>query len=375
MSKNPLLDLQIHGQSVWLDYLSRDLIQSGQLERLVAEDGLRGLTSNPTIFHGAITGSQTYDDEVHALSSAGMPAPDIFETLAVRDIVAACDVLEGVYDTSDGADGFVSLEVSPHLAHDTDGTVEEARRLAASVDRPNLMIKVPATDAGLPAIKTLLSEGICVNITLIFAQGVYAQVAETYLQALEVRADRGQSLDTVSSVASTFVSRIDTAVDDELVKCIEQASANAEEARVLLGKVAVANSRAVYKIFTEMFSTERFEALAAQGARRQRPLWASTSTKNPDYPATLYVDELIGSDTVNTMPENTMGEFREHGDVSETLSEDLDYWMGVLDRVEALGIDLEEIMDDLRVDGLQKFSDSYDELLRDLAVKAAALVP
>ena len=375
MSKNPLLDLQIHGQRVWLDYLSRDLIQSGQLERLVAEDGLRGLTSNPTIFHGAITGSRTYDDEVHALSSAGMPAPDIFETLAVRDIVAACDVLEGVYDTSDGADGFVSLEVSPHLAHDTDGTVEEARRLAASVDRPNLMIKVPATDAGLPAIKTLLSEGVCVNITLIFAQGVYAQVAETYLQALEVRADRGQSLDAVSSVASTFVSRIDTAVDDELVKCIEQASANAGEARMLLGKVAVANSRAVYKIFTEMFSTERFEALAAQGARRQRPLWASTSTKNPDYPATLYVDELIGSDTVNTMPENTMGEFREHGDVSETLSENLDYWMGVLDRVEALGIDLEEIMDDLRVDGLQKFSDSYDELLRDLAVTAAALVP
>ena len=375
MSKNPLLYLQIHGQSVWLDYLSRDLIQSGQLERLVAEDGLRGLTSNPTIFHGAITGSQTYDDEVHALSSAGMPAPDIFETLAVRDIVAACDVLEGVYDTSDGADGFVSLEVSPHLAHDTDGTVEEARWLAASVDRPNLMIKVPATDAGLPAIKTLLSEGVCVNITLIFAQGVYAQVAETYLQALEVRADRGQSLDAVSSVASTFVSRIDTAVDDELVKCIEQASANAGEARMLLGKGAVANSRAVYKIFTEMFSTERFEALAAQGARRQRPLWASTSTKNPDYPATLYVDELIGSDTVNTMPENTMGEFREHGDVSETLSENLDYWMGVLDRVEALGIDLEEIMDDLRVDGLQKFSDSYDELLRDLAVKAAALVP
>ena len=375
MSKNPLLDLQIHGQSVWLDYLSRDLIQSGQLERLVAEDGLRGLTSNPTIFHGAITGSRTYDDEVHALSSAGMPAPDIFETLAVRDIVGACDVLEGVYDTSDGADGCVSLEVSPHLAHDTDGTVEEARRLAASVDRPNLMIKVPATDAGLPAIKTLLSEGICVNITLIFAQGVYAQVAETYLQALEVRADRGQSLDAVSSVASTFVSRIDTAVDDELVKCIEQASANAGEARMLLGKVAGANSRAVYKIFTEMFSTERFEALAAQGARRQRPLWASTSTKNPDYPATLYVDELIGSDTVNTMPENTMGEFREHGDVSETLSENLDYWMGVLDRVEALGIDLEEIMEDLRVDGLQKFSDSYDELLRDLAVKAAALVP
>ena len=375
MSKNPLLDLQIHGQSVWLDYLSRDLIQSGQLERLVAEDGLRGLTSNPTIFHGAITGSRTYDVEVHALSSAGRPAPDIFEMLAVRDIVAACDVLEGVYDTSDGADGFVSLEVSPHLAHDTDGTVEEARRLAASVDRPNLMIKVPATDAGLPAIKTLLSEGICVNITLIFAQDVYAQVAETYLQALEVRADRGQSLDAVSSVASTFVSRIDTAVDDELVKCIEQASANAGEARMLLGKVAVANSRAVYKIVTEMFSTERFEALAAQVARRQRPLWASTSTKNPDYPATLYVDELNGSDTVNTMPENTMGEFREHGDVSETLSENLDYWMGVLDRVEALGIDLEEIMDDLRVDGLQKFSDSYDELLRDLAVKAAALVP
>ena len=375
MSKNPLLDLQIHGQSVWLDYLSRDLIQSGQLERLVAEDGLRGLTSNPTIFHGAITGSRTYDDEVHALSSGGMAVPDIFETLAVRDIVAACDVLKGVYDTSGGADGFVSLEVSPHLAHDTDGTVEEARRLAAAVDRPNLMIKVPATDAGLPAIKTLLSEGVCVNITLIFAQGVYTQVAEIYLQALEVRASRGQSLDAVSSVASTFVSRIDTAVDDELVKSIEQASGNAEEARMLLGKVAVANSRAVYKMFTEIFSTERFEALAAQGARQQRPLWASTSTKNPAYPATLYVDELIGPDTVYTMPENTMDEFREHGDVTATLGENLDYWMDVLDRVEALGIDLEEIMDDLRVDGLKKFSDSYDELLRDLAAKAAALVP
>jgi transaldolase len=208
-----------------------------------------------------------------------------------------------------------------------------------------------------------------VNITLIFAQGVYTQVAEIYLQALEVRASRGQSLDAVSSVASTFVSRIDTAVDDELVKSIEQASGNAEEARMLLGKVAVANSRAVYKMFTEIFSTERFEA------RQQRPLWASTSTKNPAYPATLYVDELIGPDTVNTMPENTMDEFREHGDVTATLGENLDYWMDVLDRVEALGIDLEEIMDDLRVDGLKKFSDSYDELLRDLAAKAAALVP
>ena len=216
---------------------------------------------------------------------------------------------------------------------------------------------------------------VCVNITLIFAQGVYTQVAEIYLQALEVRASRGQSLDAVSSVASTFVSRIDTAVDDELVKSIEQASGNAEEARMLLGKVAVANSRAVYKMFTEIFSTERFEALAAQGARQQRPLWASTSTKNPAYPATLYVDELIGPDTVNTMPENTMDEFREHGDVTATLGENLDYWMDVLDRVEALGIDLEEIMDDLRVDGLKKFSDSYDELLRDLAAKAAALVP
>ena len=373
MSKNPLLDLQVHGQSVWLDYLSRDLIQSGQLERLVAEDGLRGLTSNPTIFHGAITGSRTYDNEVHALSSAGMAARDIFETLAVRDIVAACDVLKGVYDTSNGADGFVSLEVSPHLAHDTDGTVEEARRLAAAVDRQNLMIKVPATDAGLPAIKTLLSEGVCVNITLIFAQGVYAQVAETYLQALEVRASRGQSLGDVSSVASTFVSRIDTAVDEELLKSIEQASGDAEGARMLLGKVAVANSRAVYKMFTEVFSTERFEALAVQGARKQRPLWASTSTKNLAYPATLYVDELIGPDTVNTMPENTMDEFREHGEVTETLGEHLDYGMDVLDRVASLNIDLEKVMDDLRVDGLKKFSDSYDELLGDLAAKAAAL--
>ena len=374
MSKNPLLDLQVHGQSVWLDYLSRDLIQSGQLERLVLEDGLRGLTSNPTIFHAAITGSQTYDDEVQAFSLAGMSASEIFETLAVRDIVAACDVFKGVYGTSGGADGFVSLEVSPHLAHDTDGTVDEARRLAAAVDRPNLMIKVPATDAGMPAIETLLTEGVNVNITLIFAQTVYGKVADTYLRALEARASQGQPLDAVASVASTFVSRIDTAVDAELTKLLEQSSADSEEARSLLGKVAIANSRVVYQMFTQMFSSERFKVLAAKGARPQRPLWASTSTKNPAYAPTLYIDELIGPDTVNTMPENTMVEFREHGHVELRLDDKMNYWRDVLARVESLGIDLNEVMRDLRVDGLKKFSHSYDDLLRDLTVKAASLV-
>jgi transaldolase len=374
MLKNPLLDLHVHGQSVWLDYLSRDLIQSGKLERLVLEDGLRGLTTNPTIFHVAITGSQTYDDEIRALSVADMSALEILETLAVRDIVAACDVLKGVYGTSGGADGFVSLEVSPHLAHDTDGTVDEARRLAAAVDRPNLMIKVPATDAGMPAIETLLTEGVNVNITLIFAQNVYGKVADTYLCALEARASQGQPLDTVASVASTFVSRIDTVVDAELTKLLEQSSADSEEARSLLGKVAIANSRVVYQMFTQIFSSERFEVLAAKGARPQRPLWASTSTKNPAYAPTLYIDELIGPDTVNTMPENSMDEFREHGQVESRLDDKMDYWREVLGRVESLGVDLNEVMQDLRVDGLKKFSDSYDDLLRDLTVKATSLV-
>ncbi len=373
MIRNPLQELVDQGQSVWLDYLSRDLIRSGQLEQMIADDGLRGITSNPTIFHGAISGSDTYDAEIASLAASGLDAEATFETLAIADIRAACDILMQVYETSQGRDGFVSLEVSPHLARDTAGTVSAARRLADRVDHRNLMIKVPATREGLPAIETLLGEGINVNITLIFAQEVYRAVAEAYLNALEARAARGDSVDDVASVASTFVSRIDSAVDGQLESLAASRPDAAKEAQALLGQAAIANSKAVYRIFEGIFGGERFQRLAARGARRQRPLWASTSTKNPAYPPTLYVDELIGPDTVNTMPENTMTAFRDQGEVQETVRADQDFWNEVLERLKRLGLDLDAVMMQMEDEGVQKFVDSYDELLADLDAKAAAL--
>ncbi len=373
MSQTPLHELHAHGQSVWLDFLSRDLVDSGELARLVAEEGVRGMTSNPTIFQEAIKGSDTYDEDIRRLGAQGLSPEEMFEAIAVDDIAAACDVLRPVFDESGMTDGFVSLEVSPRLAHDTEGTVEEARRLVASVDRPNLMIKVPATPAGLPAVETLITEGVNVNITLIFAQAVYRGVVDAYLSALENRAAAGEPVDDVASVASTFVSRIDTAVDAQLEALMAERADDADEIRSLLGKVAIANSKAVYEIFEEISASERYQALAADGAQPQRPLWASTSTKNPAYPATLYVDELIGPNTVNTMPSATMDAFRDQGEVQSTVSSDPDYWSGVLERLAALGVDLDAIMDQLQDEGVQKFIDSYDDLLNDLEAKAGAL--
>jgi len=280
MSQTPLHELHAHGQSVWLDFLSRDLVDSGELARLVAEEGVRGMTSNPTIFQEAIKGSDTYDEDIRRLGAQGLSPEEMFEAIAVDDISAACDVLRPVYDESGMTDGFVSLEVSPRLAHNTEGTVEEARRLVAAVDRPNLMIKVPATPAGLPAVETLISEGVNVNITLIFAQAVYRGVVDAYLSALENRAAAGEPVDDVASVASTFVSRIDTAVDAQLEALLAERADDADEIRSLLGKVAIANSKAVYEIFEEISASERYQALAADGAQPQRPLWASTSTKS-----------------------------------------------------------------------------------------------
>ena len=373
MSQTPLHDLHAHGQSVWLDYLSRDLVDSGELARLVADEGVRGMTSNPTIFQEAIKGSDTYDADVRRLGADGLSPAAMFEEIAVDDISAACDVLRPVFDESGMTDGFVSLEVSPRLAHDTQGTIDEARRLAAAVDRPNLMIKVPATPAGLPAVETLLTEGVNVNITLIFAQAVYRGVVDAYLRALENRSARGESVDDVASVASTFVSRIDTAVDARLDELLQERPDDAAEIRSLQGKAAIANSKAVYRIFEDISASERFQALAADGAQPQRPLWASTSTKNPAYPTTLYVDELIGPNTVNTMPSVTMDAFREQGEVQPTVNSDLDYWGGVLERLAAVGVDLDAIMDQLQTEGVQKFIDSYDDLLNDLEAKAGAL--
>ncbi|MCY3895359.1 MAG: transaldolase [Chloroflexi bacterium] len=373
MSQTPLHELHAHGQSVWLDFLSRDLVDSGELARLVAEEGVRGMTSNPTIFQEAIKGSDTYDEDIRRLGAQGLSPEEMFEAIAVDDIASACDVLRPVFDESGMTDGFVSLEVSPRLAHDTEGTVEEARRLVAAVDRPNLMIKVPATPAGLPAVETLITEGVNVNITLIFAQAVYRGVVDAYLSALENRAAAGEPVDDVASVASTFVSRIDTAVDARLEELLAERADDADEIRALLGKAAIANSKAVYEIFEEISASERYQALAADGAQPQRPLWASTSTKNPEYPPTLYVDELIGPNTVNTMPSVTMDAFREQGEVQPTVSSDPDYWSGVLERLAALGVDLDAVMDQLQDEGVQKFIDSYDDLLQDLEAKAGAL--
>ena len=374
MADNPLRQLQAQGQSVWLDYLSRDLIESGKLAALVRDDGLAGVTSNPTIFQGAISSSDTYDAQILEQSRAGADYPDMFEAIAVDDVRAAADVLRPVYDGTDGLDGYVSLEVSPRLAHDTEGTVAEAKRLFAAVGRPNTMIKVPATPEGLPAIERLLVEGLNINITLIFAQAFYEAVAEAYVRALEARAARGERLDTVGSVASTFVSRIDTAVDEELDRLGERKPEAAAEIRELLGKAAVANSKAVYQAFLRVFGSARFKRLADQGARRQRPLWASTSTKNPAYRETLYVDELIGPGTVNTMPEPTMDAFRAGGEVQETITEGLDYWLQTLERLQDLGVDVDAVMQRLLAEGVQKFIDSYDQLLVDLEAKADALV-
>ena len=373
MTRNSLQQLAGQGQSVWLDHLSRDLIRSGQLEQMVEKDELQGMTSNPTIFHSAISSSDRYDDEIMQLTAQGLSEETIFEKLAVADIQAACDILLGIHDESEGRDGFISLEVSPHLAHDAEGTVAAARRLAADVDRRNLMIKVPATREGLSAIKTLLVDGININITLIFAQAVYRAVAETYISALESRIARGADVSGVASVASTFVSRIDTAIDGQLDAIARARPELAGEANALLGKAAVANSKAVYRIFEETFESPRFQNLVTHGARPQRPLWASTSTKNPAYPETLYVDELIGPNTVNTMPEPTMKAFRDSGEVHQTVRGGRNFWDSVFDRLAALGINLDAVMIQLANEGVQKFADSYDELLADLGTKAAAL--
>ena len=373
MMRNPLQELVDQGQSVWLDYLSRDLIRSGQLEEMIATDGLRGITSNPTIFpRGHLR--QRYlrrGDRVALRQRPGRrgdlrDAGDRGHPGGVRHPAAGLRV-----DAGPGRLREPRSLAAPGARHGRDGGGRAAAGGPGRLPQPDDQGAGHAR--GLPAIETLLGEGINVNITLIFAQEVYRAVAESYLNALEARAARGESLDAVASVASTFVSRIDTAVDDQLEALAASRPDAAKEARDLLGQAAIANSKVCYRIFEEVFGSERFQRLAARGARRQRPLWASTSTKNPAYSPTRYVDELIGPDTVNTMPENTMTAFRDTGEVQETVRADMDFWDEVLERLQRLGIDLDAVMDQLEDEGVQKFVDSYDELLADLDAKAAAL--
>jgi len=353
------------GQAIWLDTIQRSLVLSGGLERLVREDGLRGVTSNPSIFCKAIAGTTEYDDAVAANLEAdpSVATEALYEALAIEDIRSAADVLRSVYDAADGADGFVSLEVSPHLAHDTDGTVDAARRLWAAVDRPNLMIKVPATHEGIPAVERLIAEGVNVNVTLMFSIAHYDAVSAAYLRGLAACADPGR----VASVASFFVSRLDTVVDAELE------AIGSADALALRGTAAIANARLAWARFHAVFGGDEFAAQRDRGARVQRPLWASTSTKNPAFPDVMYVEQLIGPDTVNTLPMATLEAFRDHGRVIPGLEHPDRDPHDVFDRIAALGIDLDAVTEQLQVDGVAAFAASYDELLAALETKRSVV--
>jgi transaldolase len=375
MGTSPLLDLQQMGQSVWCDSISRSLLDSGELRRMIAEDGLRGVTSNPSIFEKAISGGTDYDREIRTMARAGFSAERIYEVLAIKDIQGAADQFGALFEATGGGDGYVSLEVSPHLAYRTRDTVEEARRLWQAVARPNVMIKVPATPDGMPAIRQLLGEGINVNITLMFSMEHYLQVAEAYLQGIETLAACAHPV-PAASVASFFVSRVDSVVDKLLQERELRAGTPAarERCRKLLGRAAVANTRLVYQKFREIFSGSRFLRLKQKGFRVQRPLWASTSTKNPRYRDVLYVEELIGPDTVNTMPLETLSTFRDHGVVRATLEENPDDARQTWVRLQELGIDMNAVTLKLQEDGVKLFADAFDRLLASIQSKQQAVL-
>jgi transaldolase len=362
---NPLKALLTYGQSPWMDYIRRDLLTSGQLKKYIDNDGLRGMTSNPAIFEKAITGSNLYDDVLNSPEAKKLDANGVFEKIAIRDVQDACDVFKPVYADSKRRDGYVSLEVSPFLGFDTKASLSEARRLWKAVDRPNVMIKIPGTPEGLPAIRQALEEGININITLLFAQSAYEQVAEAFLAALEARAAKGQDISQIASVASFFVSRIDSLVDG---KVDERLKAGADAGQTALlegirGKVAIANARLTYKKYQELFGGSRWNALASKGAQTQRLLWASTSTKNPKYRDVIYVEELIGADTVDTIPPATFDAFRDHGKLRHSLTENVDGAAKTMADLAKAGISMKEVTDKLLTDGVKLFADAFTTLL------------
>jgi transaldolase len=357
MSKlNKLAEL---GQSVWLDFISRKLLTSGELIKL-REMGLRGMTSNPTIFDKAISKSTDYDEDIRKLVRKGLSVEDIYEKLALKDIEIAADEMRKVYSETNGLDGYISIEVNPLLANNTEETIKQAKHLFNALGRPNIMIKIPGTEEGLPAITEVLGSGINVNVTLIFSTASYKKVVEAFIAGLEKFDAAGGDISTLASVASFFVSRVDSAVDKEL---------DAKGNKDLLGKIAVANSKIAFDISEEMFSSDRWKKLAAKGARKQRLLWASTGTKNPVYSDVLYIDELIGHDTVNTMPPDTIDAFIDHGKIELTLNKGIDEANSQVKKLKGLGIDLNKITDKLLVDGVKSFSDSFESLLGSLKEK------
>jgi transaldolase/glucose-6-phosphate isomerase len=371
---NPLKQLLKFGQSVWLDYIRRNLITSGELKRLIAEDGLRGMTSNPSIFEKAIEAGNDYDEQLKSLQSrTDLDAKGRFELLAIKDIQDAADLLRPVYESSKRHDGYVSLEVAPGLALDTQATLEEARRLWKQVGRENVMIKVPGTREGIPAFQQLISEGININVTLLFSQDVYERVAEAYIAGLEKHAAASGDLSRIASVASFFVSRIDSAIDPMVEKRLKESKDPQEQAQLnsVLGKVAISNAKLAYQSYRRIFSGDRWNKLAAKGAQTQRVLWASTSTKNPKYRDVIYVEELIGPDTVNTIPPATFDAFRDHGKLRESLTENVEQAKQVMETLAKVGISMKEVTDKLTVDGVKLFADAFDKLLEAVARNTA----
>ncbi|HEV2248522.1 MAG TPA: transaldolase [Terriglobia bacterium] len=366
MKKNPLRALESLGQSVWLDYLGRGAIESGQLRQLIEQDGLSGVTSNPDIFEKAIGESHDYDAAIQALAREGKRVEEIYQALTVQDVQMAADLFRPTYERTQSADGYVSLEVSPHLAHDTQGTIAEARRLWAAVQRPNAFIKVPATREGLPAIQQLISEGINVNITLLFGLPRYREVAEAYLAGLESRAAQRKPLRPVASVASFFLSRIDVLVDPQLEKIRKAGGSQAELADKVHGQVAIASAKVARQIYEEAFGGARFRQLAIQEARTQKLLWASTSTKNPAYPDLKYVEPLIGPDTINTLPLKTLEAYRDHGRPALTLRDSVAEAQATLGHLAELGIDLTSVTQQLEDEGINKFNKPFDLLAETL---------
>jgi transaldolase len=364
---NPLLAIHEAGQSIWLDFITRQFMADGKLAKLIAGDGLSGVTSNPTIFQKAISGGHEYDETISVLVRQGKSSADIFDALSIEDIQKACDAFREVYDRTRGADGFVSLEVNPHFARDTKRTTQEASRLFKAVSRPNVMIKIPATKEGLPSIAQALGEGININITLIFALKRYEEVMDAWLTGLEQLDKSGKPLKSVSSVASFFVSRVDSLVDGKLEKL------KTPESEALSGKAAIANAQLAYDLFLKMKASARFQALAKKGARVQRPLWASTSTKNPKYRDVIYVEELIGNETVNTLPLATVDAVRDHANVKPALPADAKAAAQVVDDLFQQGISMDQVTQELEIQGLKLFADSYDELMKSLDQKREAL--
>ncbi|HLZ92259.1 MAG TPA: transaldolase [Candidatus Acidoferrum sp.] len=362
---NPLKALLEFGQSPWMDYVRRDLLTSGGLKKMIQEDGLMGMTSNPTIFEKAITGSKDYADILESPDAQKLDAKGVYEKIAIRDVQDAADIFKGVYQQTKRRDGYVSLEVAPTLANDTQATIDEARRLWKRVGRENVMIKVPGTKEGLPAIRQLLEEGLNINITLLFAQSVYEQVAEAFLAALEARAKKGQDISHVASVASFFVSRIDTLIDSQIDVKLKTETDTAKKTLLtgLQGRVAIANAKLTYRKYQELFGGARWNALTAKGARPQRLLWASTSTKNPKYRDVTYVEELIGADTVDTIPPATFDAFRDHGRVRASLTENVNEAANVMASLEKAGISMKEVTEKLVVDGVKLFADAFRQLL------------